>query len=487
MLFNSLDFAIFLPIVFALYWLVNVRSLKVQNFLILASSYFFYGWWDVKFLSLILFSTLVDYFIGLKMANETDKSHRKLFLFFSLAINLGLLSYFKYSNFFIESFVDAFNLMGAKIQTSTLQIILPVGISFYTFQTLSYSIDIYRNQLKPTRDLLAFAAFVSFFPQLVAGPIERASNLLPQFFQKRKFNYNLAVNGCKQILWGLFKKVVIADSAAEFANLIFNNHGSYPGSVLLLGGVFFAIQIYGDFSGYSDIAIGISRFFGFNLMRNFAFPYFSRDIAEFWRRWHISLSTWFRDYLYIPLGGSKVGKFKAIRNVFVIFTVSGFWHGANWTFIIWGLLNAIYFLPSMLLKKNRKYVSTTVAKDKFFPSLYEFYRIIWTFLLVVIAWIFFRSENLAHALSILNEIFSTTIAVLPKGSHFLGTNIHPLNLALLIVFFFTVEWFGRDQEFAISTFGRKLNPLLSWSFYCTIGLTILLFSGQKQEFIYFQF
>ncbi|MDN3644276.1 MBOAT family O-acyltransferase, partial [Lutimonas halocynthiae] len=336
MLFNSLDFAIFLPIVFVLYWFVTNKNLKLQNLLIVVASYVFYGWWDWRFLSLILFSTLVDYTVGRKLRDENNGSRRLLLLWTSIIVNLGFLGFFKYYNFFLDNFIEAFSFFGYVFKAGSLQIILPVGISFYTFQTLSYTIDVYKKKLEPTKDFIAFAAFVSFFPQLVAGPIERATNLLPQFYKKRTFDSNKAIDGLKQILWGLFKKVVIADNAAQFANEIFNNSGDYSGSTLFLGALFFAFQIYGDFSGYSDIAIGTSRLFGFNLMKNFAFPYFSRDIAEFWRRWHISLSTWFRDYLYIPLGGSRGGLSMKIRNTFIIFIVSGFWHGANWTFIVWG-------------------------------------------------------------------------------------------------------------------------------------------------------
>ena len=345
MYFNSIDFAIFLPIVFLLYWFVTQKNLKLQNALIVVASYVFYGWWDWRFLSLIVFSSLVDYSIGLALKKEEQQSKRKLLLWTSIGVNLGFLGFFKYYNFFVDNFVSAFSFFGQPIQPNTLDIILPVGISFYTFQTLSYTIDVYKRKLEPTSNLISFLAFVSFFPQLVAGPIERATHLLPQFYKKRVFHYSLAVNGCRQILWGLFKKIVIADNCAEYANLIFNNSSDYSGSTLFMGALFFTFQIYGDFSGYSDIAIGTSRLFGFDLKQNFAFPYFSRDIAEFWRRWHISLSTWFRDYLYIPLGGSQGGTLMKVRNTFIIFLVSGFWHGANWTFIAWGFLNALYFLP----------------------------------------------------------------------------------------------------------------------------------------------
>ena len=370
MLFNSLDFAIFLPIVFFLYWFVMQNNLRYQNALIVLSSYIFYGWWDWRFLFLIIFSSCLDYFIGNRLKTESQQSKRKILLWFSIITNLGFLGFFKYYNFFLENFIDAFTLFGLQINTNSLNIILPVGISFYTFQTLSYTIDVYKHKLEPTEDFLAFSAFVCFFPQLVAGPIERATNLLPQFYRKRIFEYNKAIDGMRQILWGLFKKVVIADNCAEFANQIFNNSADMNGSTLFLGAVFFSFQIYGDFSGYSDIAIGVSRFFGFDLKQNFATPYFSRDIAEFWRRWHISLSSWFRDYLYIPLGGSRGGMWMKVRNTFAIFLVSGFWHGANWTFVIWGGLNALYFLPLLLSRNNRNNIGV-VAEGKFLPSFGE--------------------------------------------------------------------------------------------------------------------
>jgi D-alanyl-lipoteichoic acid acyltransferase DltB (MBOAT superfamily) len=314
MLFNSIDFAIFLPLVFILYWFATNKSLKLQNFLLVAASYLFYGWWDWRFLSLILFSTLVDYLVGIGLSKQENQHKRKVLLWTSILVNLGFLGFFKYYNFFLDNFITAFTFFGTEIKSNSLNIILPVGISFYTFQTLSYSIDVYKRKLEPTKDFVAFSAFVSFFPQLVAGPIERATHLLPQFYKKRTFDYSKAVDGMRQILWGLFKKIVIADNCAEYANLIFNNSADYSGSTLVLGALFFTFQIYGDFSGYSDIAIGTSRLFGFDLMRNFNFPYFSRDIAEFWRRWHISLSTWFRDYLYIPLGGSRGGTWMKVRN-----------------------------------------------------------------------------------------------------------------------------------------------------------------------------
>lgn len=478
MLFNSIDFAIFLPLVFLLYWFATKESITKQNLLIVAASYLFYGWWDWRFLFLILFSTVVDYHIGNLLSSETNEKKRKLLLWISISINLGFLGFFKYFNFFIDNFTTAFSFFGGEISGSSLNIILPVGISFYTFQTLSYTIDVYKRKIEATKDFIAFSAFVSFFPQLVAGPIERASNLLPQFYEKRKFDYQKAVDGLRQILWGLFKKIVIADNCAESANIIFNNSENFSGSTLVIGGILFAFQIYGDFSGYSDIAIGTSRLFGFDLMRNFAFPYFSRDIAEFWRRWHISLSTWFRDYLYIPLGGSKGGTSMKIRNTFIIFIVSGFWHGANWTFVVWGAFNALYFLPLLLFDKNRANIDI-VAKGKNLPTLSELVQIGYTFGLTVLAWIIFRADNISHAWNYLGSIFSSSLFFFPEHL--------PKATFLLILVFTLIEWIGREQQYAIASMGFSWPKKLRLTFYYTIILAIFLFSGQEQEFIYFQF
>jgi len=478
MLFNSIDFAIFLPSVFILYWFVTNKNLRLQNLLIVAASYLFYGWWDTRFLSLILFSSLVDYFIGLGLLRQENQTKRKILLWTSIVINLGFLGFFKYYNFFLDNFVVAFSFFGTEIRANSLNVILPVGISFYTFQTLSYSIDVYKRKLEPTKDFLAFSAFVSFFPQLVAGPIERSTHLLPQFYTKRTFDYSKAVDGMRQILWGLFKKIVIADNCAEYANQIFNNSADYSGSTLALGALFFTFQIYGDFSGYSDIAIGTSRLFGFDLMRNFNFPYFSRDIAEFWRRWHISLSTWFRDYLYVPLGGSRCGTWMKVRNTFIIFIVSGFWHGANWTFIVWGALNAIYFLPLLLTNNNRNNLEI-VALGKLLPNFKEFFSILLTFTFTVFAWIFFRADNIGHALSYIGEIFSKSLFSIPE--------IRPRDLILIIIVFVSVEWLGREGHYAIERFEIKWNRMYRWALYFLILTSIFIFSGKEQQFIYFQF
>jgi alginate O-acetyltransferase complex protein AlgI len=373
-LFNSIEFLLFLPTVFVLYWFVFNKNLKVQNSLILISSYVFYGWWNYRFLSLIFLSTIVDYTVGLNIPKQNSEKKQKLLLWCSVLFNLSVLGFFKYYNFFVDSWIDLFSSVGYEIKSVwTLNIILPVGISFYTFQTMSYTIDIYRNKLEPTKDFISFASFVSFFPQLVAGPIERASNLLPQILNRREFQYEQGVQGLRLILWGMFKKVVIADSLAPRVDDIFGNYQDLGGGTLWLGAIYFAFQIYCDFSGYSDIAIGSSKLFGFELKSNFKFPYFSRNIGEFWRRWHISLSTWFRDYLYIPLGGSQKGKWNSIRNIFIIFLVSGFWHGANWTFIIWGLFHSILFLSS--LKPIGNIQIQLLEKIHFYQPQKSFYKL----------------------------------------------------------------------------------------------------------------
>lgn len=486
MLFNSIDFAIFLPIVFFLYWFIASRNLKIQNILLLVASYIFYGWWDWRFLSLIAISTCVDFFVGLGLSVYKTQRLRKVLLWTSLTVNLGFLGFFKYYDFFLENFIAAYSFFGNEISHRSLKIVLPVGISFYTFQTLSYTIDVYKEKIKPTRNFIAFAAFVGFFPQLVAGPIERAANLLPQFYNQRKFVYSKAVDGMRQILWGLTKKILIADNCAEYVDIIFGNYSEYNGSTLVIGAVFFAVQIYGDFSGYSDIAIGTSRLFGFNLKRNFSFPYFSRDIAELWRRWHISLTSWFRDYLYIPLGGSKGTTFSNIRNVFIIFLVSGIWHGANWTFVLWGAINAIYFLPLFLLKRNRLNVKD-IAKGKILPSFKDSISIGFTFSLTVFAWIFFRSESVSDAFSYLSHIFSLSLFSKPSIYPTVAQT-PPKIMLILIIIFFTVEWIQRDKQHALQIEKMKIPRMVSWAIYSFIIFLIGMYMPTVETpFIYFQF
>tara|TARA_Y100000768_G_scaffold319244_1_gene254860 strand:+ start:81 stop:1511 length:1431 start_codon:yes stop_codon:yes gene_type:complete len=476
MLFNSLEFLIFLPTVFLLYWFVFQKNLRAQNSLLLISSYVFYGWWDYRFLSLIFLSTIVDYFVGLKIHDSDDKKIKKSYLWVSILFNLGLLGFFKYFNFFIDSWIDLLGAIGYEQKSTwTLNVILPVGISFYTFQTMSYSLDIYHGKLKPTKDFISFASFVSFFPQLVAGPIERASNLLPQILKNRKFKYEQGVQGLRLILYGMFKKVVVADSLAPNVDIIFQNYTSFDGGVLLLGLIYFSFQIYCDFSGYSDIAIGTSKLFGFELMSNFKFPYFSRDIGEFWRRWHISLSTWFRDYLYIPLGGSKGGKWLSIRNIFIIFIVSGFWHGANWTFIIWGLIHAILYIPLFLKGKNRQYTSTIVAENKWFPSFKELFQMGITFFSTMIAWVFFRSESLIDAYMYLFFIFTKI--------DFPNIKLNGLFFVLIIL---VIDWLNRIDERNVLFFKNKYIRMMIY--LIIVNITFALFiKSEDAQFIYFQF
>lgn len=486
MLFNSISFGIFLPIVFLIYWFVT-KKLKFQNVLLLLASYFFYGCWDWRFLFLLLFSTLLDYYSGIKI-EEADKTKTKRFWFWlSIFINLSFLGIFKYFNFFSESLTDALSWIGWKIDPVLINIILPVGISFYTFHGLSYVIDVYNGKIQSERSFVNYAVFVSFFPLLVAGPIERATHLLPQIKRERTFDYHRAVDGLRQILWGLFKKIVIADNCAVYADQIFNDPADVSGSSLVLGAVLFAFQIYGDFSGYSDIALGVARLFGIELLRNFSFPYFSRDIAEFWRRWHISLSSWFKDYLYIPLGGSKGGNWMRVRNTFIIFLVSGFWHGASWTFIFWGLLHAFFILPSIIFKTNRKNLEI-VAKGRLLPSFKELLQISTTFILVVFAWIFFRVESLSKASEYIRGIFTGSFFSIPyvieEGS---GLQIFPLKFLFLILGFMVVEWVGRENNFALEKFGFSWAKWKRVLFYYFLVLLILLMGGKDQQFIYFQF
>jgi alginate O-acetyltransferase complex protein AlgI len=478
MLFNSLGFALFLPIVFILHWFVTNKSLKGQNLLLLLASYYFYSCWNWRFLFLLIFSTALDYFTGLKMAEAGDSARKKFWFWLSVNINLGFLGVFKYYNFFATSFAESIAHLGFKINPWTLKVILPVGISFYTFHGLSYVIDIYKGRIKPEKNFIDYSLFVSFFPLLVAGPIERATHLLPQIKHKRAFDYHQAIDGLRQILWGLFKKVVIADQCAQYANLVFNNPQNYSGTDHVAGAVFFAFQIYCDFSGYSDIALGTARLFGVDLLRNFAYPYFSRDIAEFWRRWHISLSTWFRDYLYIPLGGSKGNTLLKVRNVFIIFLVSGFWHGANWTFIIWGALNAIYIMPSILLNTNRNNLEI-VAGGRMLPSLKELSSMLLTFTLTVLAWIFFRADSISHAFQYISGIFTSPL--LPVSARY------SKRFLLLLIIFIIIEWLGREEKYAIAKLGLAWPKPARWTVYYLLVFIILYTAGPKQQFIYFQF
>ena len=478
MLFNTFEFAIFFPIVFILYWFFCKKNLKIQNILLLVSSYYFYACWDYRFLFLLFFSTFLDYFTAIRIEDSKNDKLKTFWFWLSISVNLGFLGFFKYYNFFITSFQELFENFNIHINPWTLKIILPVGISFYTYHEISYVIDIYKGRIKAEKNFVDYSVFVSFFPLLVAGPIERATHLLPQIKKPRIFSYSKSVDGLRQILWGLFKKIVIADQCAEHANLIFNNYEDYSFLGLIMGAILFAFQIYGDFSGYSDIALGTARLFGIELLRNFAFPYFSRDIAEFWRRWHISLSTWFKDYLYIPLGGSKGGTWMRIRNTFIIFLVSGFWHGANWTFIVWGFLNALFIMPSIVFNTNRNNLEI-VAQNSKLPNLRELFSIISTFALTTFAWIFFRSLNLKEALDYICGIFTFQIG---KSELKLRSD-----LIICIVIFFIIEWMGRREQFALAKFGLNWNKNIRLVFYFILIVAFFWFGGKEQQFIYFDF
>ena len=479
MLFNSLEFLIFLPIVFLLYWHV-FKPLRWQNFFVVVASYVFYGWWDWRFLLLILFTSLCSFASGILLQRfDESKKWRKVISGTNIAINIAILGVVKYYDFFASQLVEAFSGLGVQLNLTSLNIILPVGISFYTFQALSYTVDIYRRKLEPTRDVIAFLAFISFFPQLVAGPIERATNLLPQFLKPRKFDYALAVDGMRQILWGLFKKMVVADTCATACNEIFADYATKSGGELIVGALFFTFQIYGDFSGYSDIAIGTAKLFGVRLMRNFNVPYFSRDIAEFWRRWHISLNTWFVDYVYIPLGGSRNGKWKTVRNTLIIFGLSGLWHGANWTYIVWGFYHAFLFIPLFLFGLNHKR-KDVVAAQSWHPSWKEALQMLTTFCFVVIGWIIFRAENIGQAWGYISRMFCEFDGTFPKHGN---TPLIYCGIVLL------VEWMQRKKEHAFQIPHRSLFAYrpVRWIFYFAVFVCTYFFMCNQSTFIYFQF
>ncbi len=476
MFFNSLHFAVFLPIVFILYWALSKKDLTYQSILLLVASYFFYACWDWRFLFLLLFSTSLDYFTAIKIFDANTESAKKKWFWLSILVNLGFLGVFKYYDFFVNSLAEGLTKIGLHANFATLNIILPVGISFYTFHGLSYIIDIYKDRITPEKNFITYSLFVCYFPLLVAGPIERATHLLPQIKKKRVFDYTKAKDGVYQIIWGLFKKIVIADSCAQYANEIFNNYHTMNSLSLLLGAFYFSFQIYGDFSGYSDIALGTSKLFGIDLLRNFNYPYFSRDIAEFWRRWHISLSSWFRDYLYIPLGGSQRNIGMKIRNTFIIFLVSGFWHGANWTFIFWGGLNALYFLPLLLTHKNRNNIEI-VAKGKQLPSIKEFGGMLLTFLLTMLAWVFFRAHTIKDAMLYIKGIFKGDFTI----QYFSFERYSP-ELLLLVLLFIITEWFSREYEHPI--FGKYQ---MGKALLIITGILVLGSFSNISDFIYFQF
>jgi len=478
LLFNSIEFLVFLPIVFSLYWFVLNKNLFFQNLLILLSSYLFYGWWDYRFLSLIIFSTIVDFFIGKKIYLTKDIKKRKLFLMLSLVVNLGILGFFKYFNFFIDSFSDFISLTGYNIDNQwTLSIILPVGISFYTFQTMSYSLDIFRKEMKPVNDFVAFASFVSFFPQLVAGPIERAKALLPQMMKKRNFDYLQAMFGLRLIIWGMFKKVVVADSLAKYVDIFYANPNDYTGLPSIIAILFFTFQIYCDFSGYSDIAIGTARLFGIKLNRNFNVPYISTSFTEFWKRWHISLSSWFRDYVYISLGGNRVGKLINYRNLIITFIVSGLWHGANYTFIVWGAIHGFLLI-----------VEKFFADLKSGISINRIIKIIVTFFITNITWVFFRSNNISEAFSILKNATDLNMDLNSTIYSFRGLGIDFFELLMmcsLILLIICIEFF--EDKTKKLTFYKSNRIQFIWIQILIFFILFFSTRGELKNFIYFQF
>lgn len=477
MVFTSFVFFIFLPIVFALYWFVFPRHLKAQNTLLLVASYFFYGWWDWRFLSLVAFSTVLDYTMGRLIGAQEDERKRTWLLWASLGANLTFLGFFKYYNFFVTSWVDAWASVGVGMPDMTLKIILPLGISFYTFQSMSYSLDVYKGRLEPIKDFLSFATFVSFFPQLVAGPIERAVHFLPQVVRARKFEYQNGVDAIRLMLWGMFKKVVIADNLAVYVEAIFKHPEQMSTGTLVLGAVYFTIQVYCDFSGYSDIAIGVAKLFGFDLMSNFRFPLFARSIPEFWSRWHISLTSWLNDYLFTPvsLGLRNYRKNGIALAIVITFLVSGFWHGAKWTFVIWGLVNGLLFIP-YVIKGRLMQRAEVVAKRRLLPSLQELLQIAMVFGLWTLTLIFFRAESMASAL-----VYFKTMATQPSGPILFKTGI------LYVLVLLVLDWINREDERNPKVL--RMGPR-AFRLALELVLAIIIFfnmlSGYK-EFVYFDF
>lgn len=477
MLFNSLEFLIFLPVVFILHWEI-CKSRQSRNILLILASYLFYGWWNPVFLILIFLTTVCSFFSGLFIHGYQSKPRYALTVLWSnVLINLGILGIFKYFNFFSNSFAEAMSLIGWTVDNVTLDLILPVGVSFYTFQALSYSIDVYRKMIDPTEDFIAFTVYICFFPQLVAGPIERSTNLLPQFLHNRKFDYQRAVTGMKLILWGLFKKMIVADNAAPVVDTVFRDYTFLGSQNLWIGAILFSLQIYCDFSGYSDIAIGVARLFGVELKLNFRFPYFSKNINEFWKRWHISLTSWFRDYVYIPLGGNRKGKVRTACNTFIVFLTSGLWHGANYTFIIWGAYHAMLQLPHIFIKRKER---AAVYKERMIPLYFrDVFLMGGTFLLVMIGWILFRSDHLRDAFHYIRLMFSVPVSGVMMGKTAL----------LYSVIMIVAEWLSRNREtpFEFKETGLIQYRAVRWTIYGTVFLFTLIFSGTAEQFIYFQF
>jgi len=483
MLFNSLSFALFFIIVFILYWFVFGRNVKLQNIFLLISSYFFYSFWDWRFLSLLIFTSLVSFALGNQIGKSGNIKTKRTFLYFGIIISLGVLFYFKYFNFFVASFISLFSRFGFNLDIHTLNIILPLGISFYTFRIISYLIDVHRGKITPANDWVNYFLFVAFFPSLISGPIDKAGMLIPQLEKKRVFNGDEGVDGLRQILWGLFKKTVIADNCASITNPVFDNFHHLPASTILIGIFLYTIQIYADFSGYSDMAIGTARLLGLNITRNFDFPFFAQNIAEFWRKWHISLTSWLTEYVFTPLSISfrDYGKAGLVLAILINFTLIGIWHGANWTFVLFGFLHGCYYVPLIIsgsLNKRKK-----LTKGEFFPSLSEFIKIAGTFLLVMFTFVIFRSDTIGQAFALYRSLFSRSILSSPV---FDAANVVE-HTFIFIVFLFIIEWIGRDGQYALSDIGKKWHPAVRWSFYYATLILVFLFAGSDQQFIYFQF
>ena len=483
MLFNSISFLIFLPIVYGLYWWIQSwenfkHTISVQNILLLIASYFFYAYWNIWFLGLLIFSTSLDYFSGLKIESSATNQHKKIWFWLSICINLGLLGLFKYFNFISINLSELLGNFGWTYQPMLLLIALPIGISFYTFHGLSYVIDIYHDKIKAEKNILNYSLFVCFFPLLVAGPIERAQHLIPQLVKRKVFNRAKTINGLQQMLWGFFKKIVIADNCAVFVNQIFSDYENLNSSSLFIGAIFFSFQIYGDFSGYTDIALGAARLFGIELFNNFSYPYFSKSINEFWKRWHISLTSWFRDYIYIPMGGNRVNPIRKIINTIFVFLISGFWHGANWTYISWGFLNSIFILPKTLSQKTQSIDSNKIA-NKVIGAI----KMLLTFLTVSILWVFFRSKTVYDASKYLQNLVFKWNSILPD---FNGRK-NALVLSFIIFVFMIFEWIGKSHNCPLVFTNSFKNKWLKWGFYYAIIFSILYFYRGNDQFIYFQF
>ena len=483
MLFNSLEYILFLPIIFLIYWTIGYArinaslKLRIQNVLLLLASYVFYAYWDWRFLALLFGMSYLSWGIGWVI---NQSSMPKFWLWLSVVINIGILGVFKYCNFFISSFADLF---GLQISIHSLKIVLPLGISFFTFQAISYVVNVYKQKIEPT-NIVDCLLYIGFFPKLLAGPIERPTNLIPQIQKPRVFEYDLAVDGCRQMLWGLFKKVVIADNCALYVNQVYGDYANQSGSTLLLAAILYTIQIYGDFSSYSDMAIGTAKLLGFRFRDNFLFPYFSRNMNEFWRRWHISLNTWFVDYVYIPLGGSRNGKLKTIRNIMIVFLLSGLWHGADWSFVAWGAYHGLLLVLLILFNRNTKY-EQVVAYDRILPSPRELGQMILVFALATFGWMMFRADNMTQFMDYTIRMCSADILSMPKLQ---GNTILFINIALM----FVLEWFMRRQKHGLdfnfqSLSNRPLYIATRYTIYTLVFILILLFGGHPENFIYMYF